>query len=418
MMVKTAGTYIDLFAGCGGLSLGLVNAGWKGVFAIEKSKDAFATLKHNLIDKNHYNWPFWLPQTALGIEELLDNYKDDLKALFGSVDLISGGPPCQGFSAAGRRNPNDPRNQMAEHYMRVVSLVKPKYLLLENVKGFNSPFKKEKGKRSLPYSEVVKKRLEDLGYNVFFEVIKSSQWGVPQLRPRFILIAIRSDIFELSPVNPFKDLHSSRSGYLEGKGLSKSSPTTVREAIYDLEHKGRKLIDAQDSIRKGFKQISYRQPKVLNNYLKLMREGLDQRDSPCGLRIPRHGDVVLNRFKRILKECPKGTSLSIEKREAYGTKKHSLTPLNGEAPSATVTTLPDDILHYNEPRILTVREMARLQSFPDHYVFKGPYTTGGDRRKQSCPKYTQVGNAVPPLLGESLGNLLNRLHVTSLKYGE
>lgn len=414
-MSKKAGTYIDLFAGCGGLSLGLVNAGWEGVFAIEKSKDAFSTLKHNLIDKDHYNWPKWLPQEALGIEVLLDNYKDDLKALCGSVDLISGGPPCQGFSAAGRRNPNDPRNQMAEHYMAVVSLVRPKFLLLENVKGFNSPFQKEKGKDSIPYSQVVKKRLEGLGYNVSFEVIKSSQWGVPQLRPRFILIATRNDIFERHPTNPFEMLHRSRSGYLKKKGLNENCPTTVREAIHDLEHKGKKLIDAQDSPIKGFKQISYRQPKVLNSYLKLMRAGLGQIDSPCGLRIPRHGDVVLNRFKRILKECPKGTSLSNEKREAYGTKKQSLTPLDGEAPSATVTTLPDDILHYSEPRILTVREMARLQSFPDHYQFKGPYTTGGSRRKQSCPKYTQVGNAVPPLLGEALGGLLKQLHIESLE---
>ncbi|SIS41185.1 DNA cytosine methyltransferase [Neptunomonas antarctica] len=95
--------------------------------------------------------------------------------------------------------------------------------------------------------------------------------------------------------------------------------------------------------------------------------------------------------------------------EAYGTKKHALTPPDEDAPSATVTTLPDDILHYSEPRILTVREMARLQSFPDHYEFKGPYTTGRVLRKQSCPKYTQVGNAVPPLLGEALGAMFKKL---------
>ncbi|MCG9738765.1 DNA cytosine methyltransferase [Shewanella insulae] len=408
-MADEAGTYIDLFAGCGGLSLGLVNAGWKGVFAIEKSKDAFATLKHNLVDRGHYAWPSWLPQQEHGIEELLSKHKSELKALSGSVDLIAGGPPCQGFSPAGRRNPDDPRNKMAEHYVEVVKLVKPKYLLLENVKGFNSPFEKEKGKGAIPYSQIVKQRLESLGYRVFFEVIKSSQWGVPQLRPRFILIAIREDIFQEAPIDPFEELHRSRPDFLQRKGLSSTKPITVREAISDLEHKGKTLVDATDSPIKGFKQVSYKQPKHLNNYLALMRDGVSEVDSPCGLRIPRHSEVVVERFKRILKECPKGTSLSKERREAYGTKKHALTPLDGESPSATVTTLPDDILHYSEPRILTVREMARLQSFPDYYAFKGPYTTGGALRKQSCPKYTQVGNAVPPLLGEALGTMLQAI---------
>src|ERR1700744_4001979 len=100
--------YIDLFAGCGGLSLGLHNAGWKGLFAIEKSPDAFKTLKHNLIDnKNHFNWPLWLPQESIEIDKALKLYKNRFKALKNGVDLVAGGPPCQGFSMAGRRNEND-----------------------------------------------------------------------------------------------------------------------------------------------------------------------------------------------------------------------------------------------------------------------------------------------------------------------
>lgn len=97
-------TVIDLFAGCGGLSLGLYQAGWNGLFAIEKNAFAFETLKYNLIDnKKHFDWPNWLPQTEHDINEVLEKYPEQLKSLQGKVDLVAGGPPCQGFSMAGKR---------------------------------------------------------------------------------------------------------------------------------------------------------------------------------------------------------------------------------------------------------------------------------------------------------------------------
>ena len=118
--------YIDIFAGCGGLSLGLHNGGWKGLFAIEKSPDAFKTLKYNLIDKkNHFAWPNWLPQQALEINHVIDNYKNQLVKLRGKVDLVAGGPPCQGFSMAGRRKEDDQRNQLVLIYIEFISLVQP-----------------------------------------------------------------------------------------------------------------------------------------------------------------------------------------------------------------------------------------------------------------------------------------------------
>ena len=95
----------------------------------------------------------------------------------------------------------------------------------------------------------------------------------------------------------------------------------------------------------------------------------------------------------------RGKNISLQDRKRLGIKKHATTPLDGKLPSATITTLPDDIIHYSESRILTVRENARLQTFPDWFQFTGPYTTGAQLRKDSCPRYTQVGNAVPPLLG-------------------
>ena len=126
--------FIDIFAGCGGLSLGLKKAGWQGIFAIEKTADAFQTLKHNLIDKEvvtPFVWPEWLPCQPMTTSKLIRGYSKQLKKLRGTIDLIAGGPPCQGFSFAGRRNPNDPRNRLTEEYIKIVKLVQPKFLLLE-----------------------------------------------------------------------------------------------------------------------------------------------------------------------------------------------------------------------------------------------------------------------------------------------
>ena len=131
-------TVIDLFAGCGGLSLGLYQAGWKGLFAIEKNAFAFDTLKHNLIDKkHHFDWPDWLPQTNHDINEVLENFENQLKSLRGTVDLVAGGPPCQGFSTANRhqKEVDDPRNKLFFQYIRFVEVLKPKVVLIENVRG-------------------------------------------------------------------------------------------------------------------------------------------------------------------------------------------------------------------------------------------------------------------------------------------
>ncbi|VHG86273.1 cytosine-specific methyltransferase [Streptococcus pyogenes] len=139
--------YIDLFAGSGGLSLGLHNAGLKGLFAVEKNKDAFATLKYNLTEKKrHFDWPEWLEMKNWDINELLSEHKNELVQLKGKVDLVVGGPPCQGFSIAGKRENNDIRNQLMHSYIELVKLVDPQMLFFENVQGFTIDFR-ENGKR-------------------------------------------------------------------------------------------------------------------------------------------------------------------------------------------------------------------------------------------------------------------------------
>ena len=135
-----------------------------------------------------------------------------------------------------------------------------------------------------------------------------------------------------------------------------------------------------------------------------MRSGLS--GQPTDRRLARHSPPIVARLHEILATCPEGVSIRPRDRKRLGMGKRCVTPLDGQAPAPTVTTLPDDIVHYSEARTMSVREHARLQSFPDWFSFRGPYTAGGPHRKVACPKYTQVGNAVPPLLAEAIGETL------------
>ena len=411
---KTKGIYIDLFSGCGGLSLGLGHSGWTGLFAVEKDHMAFETFKHNLIDGkyNHFRWPDWLPKKETTIQELLTNYQSQLAELNGHVDLIAGGPPCQGFSMAGRRKMDDPRNKLSEEYIKMVQLISPRYLVLENVKGFNSTFKDSTGNRSkIPYSEIVKARLEELGYKIFTGFINSACFGVPQNRTRFIMVGVRKDQLH-SELDPFLMLEELREPFLKEKQLP-NKPVSVRSAISDLEQTSAEIIYHSGSENNGFKQLNYTSPKRLTSYQKAMRKGLQSKFKPNSLRIARHKPETVEKFKKIQSICVPGKGLTDEQKQLIGTRKQVITVLDPSQPSRTLTTLPDDLLHYSEPRILTVRENARIQSFPDDFEFKGKYTTGGSRRTQECPRYTQVGNAVPPLMGEALGRLIGRLNERS-----
>lgn len=406
--------FIDLFAGCGGLSLGLSRAGWQGVFAIEKNSDAFATFEHNLINASHvppFAWPDWLPQTEMTTQSILANHKKDLIKLRGSIDLIAGGPPCQGFSFAGRRNPDDPRNKLTEEYIEIVKLVQPKFILLENVKGFTAAFGGQDNQGKKVYAEIVKEKLEGLfslkrrNYTVLHKMVSASSFGVPQPRSRFILIAIRNDILNsLSDGDtPFGILEKNIGRFRGGRGLNPAKDTTVRQAISDLTTLNRDLEDCRDS--KGFMQIRYR-PTALSNYQKLMRRGVAANYEPNSLRLTKHRKPVVERYETVLANYKKGKSLSPSQMIELGTRKQCFTPLHPDQLCKTLTTHPDELLHYDEPRILTVRENARIQSFPDWFEFLGKYTTGGLRRRHDCPRYTQVGNAVPPLMAEALGEAL------------
>jgi DNA (cytosine-5)-methyltransferase 1 len=150
----------------------------------------------------------------------------------------------------------------------------------------------------------------------------------------------------------------------------------------------------------GFRQVKYQGPA--STYQMKMNGGVSPSDMDS-MRIARHREDVVQKFTIILKCCKRGINLSAGMRSVLDMRKHRTVPMDRDKPAPTLTTLPDDILHYGEPRILTVRECARLQSFPDWFKFKGKYTTGGKFRRTECPRYTQVGNAVPPLLAQAIG---------------
>lgn len=404
MRTENQHTVIDLFSGAGGLSLGLYQAGWHGIFAIEKNPFAFETLKHNLIDNvKHFNWPDWLPQTPHDINEVLKNYSSQLESMRGSVDLVGGGPPCQGFSMAGKRIEEDIRNQLVFSYIKFIELVQPKMLLFENVKGFTYAFNKNKGNIGESYSHKVVCALEELGYNVCPQVIDFSEYGVPQRRKRFILVGIKKELGD--PTRFEQLLKKNRDGFLKEKGIK--STVTLREAISDLLQ-GNGTVPTPD--RKGFLSGKYGHTD-LSDYEKLMRG-----DYPASHEVPdshsfaKHTSSKLKCYEHLLSDSRlRGKRIDGKERSKWGIRQRSLTILAPNIVSPTITGQPDDYLHYSEPRIMTVRECARIQSFPDWYEIKKKYTTGGKMRKFEVPRYSQIGNAIPPLFAEQAGVVLKQI---------
>jgi DNA (cytosine-5)-methyltransferase 1 len=407
--------FADLFSGCGGLSLGLAMAGLQGQFVVERDSMAFETFSDNLLGKRavpvqKFNWPKWLEQRAWSIDDLLTQHRERLTKMQGSIQVLAGGPPCQGFSFAGRRNEEDPRNKLFEKYVEVVSVLKPSLLVLENVPGMkvahSGPVKPDGTREQSVESfyDKLKRQLEATGYHVHGQIVDASRFGVPQRRSRLIVIGIKAKLagkLDGGVKRVFELLEEKRTVLLGKHGLPKTEEITAQDAISDLLLKTNLTKPCLDPLSpKGFQEILYSTPRT--PYQKAMHKHCTAADMDS-MRLARHRDEVRDRFAQIIKECTQGVRMNEESRARFGLKKHRIYPMSAWEPAPTITTLPDDVLHYSEPRILTVRESARLQSFPDWFRFRGKYTTGGALRTKECPRYTQVGNAVPPLLAEAIG---------------
>lgn len=398
----SAPTFIDVFAGCGGLSLGLKRAGWRGLFAIEKDRFAFDTLSTNFPGDGgplSYSWPEAIERAPWDIAELLRARSDALEALAGTVDLIAGAPPCQGFSHAGRRCPDDPRNHLFEAYLELVRIVRPRMVLVENVRGFTSSFARRGNPGITNFAKTLGDRLS-ADYETISTILKVSDFGVPQSRSRFFLVGVRKGELAGDGLSRFfSDLHQHTDDFLALRGLPRRP--TAHDAIGDLEVGRNGTVPCDDCA--GFEAIDYKEPR--SAYQIFMHNGYE--GCPPDTRLARHRPDIRERFASIIRtSCEEGrlnVSISSETRKAHGLKKMAIRVMDPLSPAPTITSLPDDLLHYSEPRTLTVRENARLQSFPDWFKFKGKYTTGGHLRTKEVPRFTQVANAVPPLVAEQIG---------------
>lgn len=408
MNVKGKYKVLDLFSGAGGMSEGFLQAGFSVPCATDYSKEASETYinrhKQLGLKLNFYN----------GDIRDLSRKRKKLNDLIGEteIDVITGGPPCQGFSVSGKRLTDDIRNTLFLEYLRVVKRVKPKYFVMENVEGLLSyRFEKIKGLDGEEYidtrpQDIISNEALKMGYFVKWEVLNAKNFGVPQSRPRVIFLGHRIRRYR---GGKYKDLVSP-----PNFPLPLSGKVTTEDAISDLAFINNGEIRTEYNEKFGNKsnyQICLKRGQTLGVKGKSI-----EANSLLNHQTSSHGEVTIQRFKMLKPGETVGEMLSrLDENllEQFSTKKFRCAKLKNDEVSPTVLTLPDDIVHYESPRILTVRELARLQSFDDSFEFLGKRTTGGDRRKYETPQYTQVGNAVPPFFAKAIAlEVMNSLLLT------
>lgn len=382
---------LDLFAGAGGLSLGFENAGFIISEAIEKDTWAADTFKKNRPD---------CEVICEDIIELSDSY---LKK-FTEIDVVIGGPPCQGFSisASNRRDPNDPRNFLYREFLRAVGVIRPRMVFLENVK--------EILKARIPTGEFLLNDfcgiLSRLGYKYTYSLLNAEDFGIPQHRIRFFLVAGLDGVPDISKVGP---------GGRELPLFSENHPyLSIWDAISDLPS----VVPRQHKEDDIF--VYDVTPK--NSYQEKMREGSNKIFNHIPMR---HTDRTIERFKHIqynskqtvipLEYCSRKRSSPSE--ISWKTYEQNHRKINPDVPSPTITaSFYSSFIHPFEHRNLTVREAARIQSFPDIYRFYGKRTTlskkllkrKGIYEDLHLDQFNQVGNAVPPLLAKELATRIYR----------
>lgn len=344
-------TVLDLFCGCGGFSYGFQTAGYEIVLGVDNDEAALKTFARNHLNSEIFKADLSDNNFDLTIRQLLGNKK---------VDVIIAGPPCQGFSLTGPRNFDDKRNKLYLAAIRLIDDLKPKAFVIENVPGL-----------ALLYGGAIKqeiiKRLERIGYKLTTDILCSADYGVPQIRKRLFFIGVKG----------------AQSFQFPGKICNEKTYITCEAALSDLPTREHELGLEQDSYsfppRTGFQKSIRNGNQILYNHVATKHTDLVK--SVIAL-VPEGGNY---------KDLPPGVGTSRTFNEAW-TRYHS------QKPSRTIDTGHRNHFHYKYNRVPTIRENARLQSFPDSFVFLGTRTQ----------QNRQVGNAVPPFLGYHIGNQLKK----------
>lgn len=344
---------IDLFAGCGGLSKGFMDAGFDIIVGVDNDQAALNTFARNHNGAVAMN-------ADLSKQETFDEIKKIAKDR--NIDVIIAGPPCQGFSLSGPRNFDDERNKL---YLAVIEMVKqfqPKGFIIENVPGMATLYDGQ-------IRNEILRRFKKLGYNIECRILCAADYGVPQLRKRLIFMGIRKDVgIPCFPTPTFMP----------------DNYRTCRDAISDLPSREEEL---------GKEEDEYTSVPT-TDYQKLMRKDVEILYNHVATN---HTQMVKDTISLVpeggnYKDLPPGWGESRKFNEAW-------TRYDGNRPSKTIDTGHRNHFHYKYNRVPTIRENARLQSFPDDFVFTGTRTQ----------QNRQVGNAVPPLLGQALGEILLKI---------
>lgn len=425
--------------------------------AVEKSDMAAHTFYVNFIDPeaSEAEWKRHLARSisqqaarrlaVKPLREVLDDDDTMNQLTAEGVDVVVGGPPCQGFSLAGRRNPHDVRNKLPWEYLEFVARTDPKLVVIENVVGMNHRFSSSEEPPFIQLQQAL--RETGRGYEVQGVAVNALHYGAPQNRPRLMIIGVRVDVAARLGVPAPDGLWAS--GFLDElqdtppplapvPSVTRSAALTVADAIGDLQgasviptrpesvafrQKVRTVAEWGIKPARRFEQIPNQAPRSHTEATKLrFRVYQWIRDNAVNPRLladlSSGADDATAAALKVLQGCnypaiaPDGTMLAASASEMLNlmsslrTRKHTQKALDWQKPARTVVTLPDDYVHPSEPRIFTVREMARFQGFPDDFVFMGKETTGSLRRRFEVPQYSQVGNAVSPMLAAAVGKLI------------
>ncbi|MDU0314405.1 DNA cytosine methyltransferase [Phycicoccus sp. M110.8] len=409
---------IDLFAGCGGFGRGLEQAGFETVYVNELHPDALSTylLNHRgrLIDRKdrHSNDILDVTRNAGQLSALADSLRDE----HGEIALVTGGPPCQGFSGIGHRRTfgvtktEIPSNHLYREMATFIQAIRPRAFVFENVRGLLSAKWLPEGEKGEIWRDVQKAfrsitfihNGRVVGYEIRSALVFAQDYGVPQNRPRVLLVGIRSD---LNPaLSTGDDLVAD--GFLpRPTGVKPPDPVDILSDLVDPQWKSR--WETTEYLRDAETEYQERMRTLSDG--TVLRAGAVLREQ----QYSRHADHVMARFQHVIDHGHEHLP------EELRTKKFNQRVIprvwGPNGPKITATSLPDDYIHYEQPRTPTVREMARLQGFPDWYQFAGKRTTGGRRRAgdpsigdwaRELPKYTQIGNAVPVELAMAVGKHL------------